>query len=139
MMIEQAKYTEAGFILAVIDGQELTVPDVPGNRHGDMLAAWEAEGNTIAPYEPPAPSTDPHDYPLSPYQFRAMLKIADIEAIIVQAIADIADPAARAVAEAKLDYALSYQRADPLFAMLAPIVGLTDAQIDGLWLQAKDL
>ncbi|MEI5680509.1 MULTISPECIES: hypothetical protein [unclassified Mesorhizobium] len=138
-MIEQAKFTEAGDILAVIGGETVTVPNFPGNRHRDMLAAWEAEGNTIEPYAPPSPSIDPNDYPLSPYQFRAMLKIAGIEGTIIEAIDGIADPAARAVAQAKLDFALSYQRADPLFAVIAPIVGMTDAEIDALWLQAKDL
>ncbi len=138
-MIENATYNEMGAIRAVIDGVELTVPDDMANRHRRMIAEWEASGGVIAPYTAPSPSTDPHDFPLSPYQFRAMLKIAGIEATIIQAISDIADPAERAVAEAKLDYALSYQRGDPLFAMLAPAVGLTGAQIDALWLEAKDL
>ena len=53
-MITSAKYDEQGSILAVIDGQEMTVPDDMGNRHRVMLAEWEADENTIEPYTPPA-------------------------------------------------------------------------------------
>ena len=77
--------------------------------------------------------------PLSPWQFRAMLKMAGLEQSVVTAIAMIPDPAARAVAEAKLEYVLSFQRADPLFAMLGPAVGVTPEQIDTMWMQAAAL
>lgn len=55
-MIESARYTEYGSIIAVIDGVPMTVPDDMGNRHRQMIAEWEALGNTIAPYVPPPPS-----------------------------------------------------------------------------------
>lgn len=50
-------YTESGMIRATIDTGETFVPDVMGNRHRQMIAEWEAEGNTIPPYDPPAAST----------------------------------------------------------------------------------
>lgn len=77
--------------------------------------------------------------PLVPYQFRAMLKIAGVEEAVTAAVAAIPDPAQRAVAEAKVEYALSFQRDDPLFEMLGPAVGLTSARIDELWRQAVAL
>lgn len=49
-------YTESGMIRAEIDGQEVTVPDDAANRHRQMIAEWEAEGNTIPAYSPPPPS-----------------------------------------------------------------------------------
>lgn len=49
-------YTQSGAIEATIDGVRMTVPDDMGNRHRQMVAVWEAEGNTISPYVPPAPS-----------------------------------------------------------------------------------
>ena len=55
-MIESARYTETGSILAVIDGLQMTVPDDMGNRHRQMIAEWEALGNTIEPYTEPAPT-----------------------------------------------------------------------------------
>lgn len=57
-MIESARYTESGSIIAVIDGVQMTVPDDMGNRHRQLLAEWEAEGNTIEPYVPPPPTVD---------------------------------------------------------------------------------
>ena len=50
-------YTESGSIEVTIDDQTAFVPDDPTNRHRQMIAAWEAAGNTIPPYEPPPPST----------------------------------------------------------------------------------
>ncbi|WP_297105114.1 hypothetical protein [uncultured Devosia sp.] len=46
-------YTERGSISATIDGILMTVPDDPTNRHRQMIAEWEAEGNAIPAYEPP--------------------------------------------------------------------------------------
>ena len=54
MEITAARYTESGAILAEIGGAEMTVPDDMENMHRAALAAWEAAGNTIAPYEAPA-------------------------------------------------------------------------------------
>lgn len=55
-MITSAKFTRTGSILAIIDGEELTVPDDPGNRHRILLSEWEAEGNVIQAYSPPPPT-----------------------------------------------------------------------------------
>lgn len=52
-MITQAQYTEFGTIHATIGGVEYSFHDDMANRHRQMLAEWEAEGNTIAPYVPP--------------------------------------------------------------------------------------
>lgn len=58
--MEIHNYTESGSIDATFDGQRMTVPDDLGNRHRQMIAEWEAEGNTIPPYAPPsAPEPDP--------------------------------------------------------------------------------
>jgi len=57
-MIENARYTESGSIVAVIDGVQMTVPDDMANRHRQMIAEWEAEGNAIEPYVPPPPTLE---------------------------------------------------------------------------------
>lgn len=67
-MIESAKFTKYGFINALIDGQEMTVPDDMANRHRIMLAEWEAEGNTIEPYVP-EPVIEPIPDEISRRQF----------------------------------------------------------------------
>lgn len=58
MKISSAKYTKFGFVLAVFDDQEMTIPDDMENGHRIMLAEWEAAGNAIEPYvpEPEAPT-----------------------------------------------------------------------------------
>ena len=43
-------YTSGGSIDATIDGQRWSIPDESTNRHRQMIAEWEAEGNTIPPY-----------------------------------------------------------------------------------------
>jgi hypothetical protein len=57
-MIESVQYDKNGAIVAVIDGKKLFIPDKPGNRHRQMIAEWEAQGNTITPYTPPPPTIE---------------------------------------------------------------------------------
>ena len=53
MNITSAKYTKGfndigtGSIKATIDGQEMSVPLDPANRHYQAIQEWVAEGNTI--------------------------------------------------------------------------------------------
>ncbi len=47
-------YTDSGYISAEFNGVEVFVPDDKGNRHRQLIAEWEAEGNVIPPYSPPA-------------------------------------------------------------------------------------
>jgi len=53
MNITSAKYTKGfndignGSIKATIDGQEMSVPKDPNNRHYQAIQEWVAEGNTI--------------------------------------------------------------------------------------------
>lgn len=57
-MITNAVYDSAGYIVADIDGQTMTIPDDMANRERRKIAAWVAEGNVIAPYVPPAQTPD---------------------------------------------------------------------------------
>lgn len=54
MTIESAIWENETMIRVVVDGEILHVPDDLANRHRQELAVWEAEGNTIEPYSPPA-------------------------------------------------------------------------------------
>lgn len=58
-MMEIHGFTEDGAIDATIMGFRMTVPDDPANRDRLMIAAWEAEGNTIPAYAVP-PATVEH-------------------------------------------------------------------------------
>ena len=112
--------------------------------------ALEALGLEPIPVPEPVvtpPSTDPNDYPLQPFQFFAMLEImgetmdpvVDLEAHIEAVIGAIPDTNSRAVARAKYKHTTSFHRDNPLFAQIAPSIGLTDAQIDTAWMQAKEI
>lgn len=91
------------------------------------------------PPAPPAASTDPNDYPLLPFQFYALLEILGKTDAVNTAIDSISDTTERAIARAKFAHSLSFDRSDPLFTSLAPVVGLTDEAIDTAWMQAKDI
>lgn len=53
MMVGRANYREDGAITAVINGVEMVVPDVPSNRHRQIISEWEADGGEIKPYVRP--------------------------------------------------------------------------------------
>ena len=100
-----------------------------------------ANGVFTAPPAPPVPppSTNPNDYPLRPDQFFAMLDIAGLTASVNAAIDAIPDAKTKAIAKAKLNHTLIFERSNPLFNSLKGAVGMTDAQIDAMWMQAKDI
>ncbi len=97
----------------------------------DVLAVYDLVG--------PYVSTDPNDYPLRPDQFFAMLAIAGLTDAVTAAVAAIPDARQRAIAGAKLNHTDAFHRDNPLFETLKAGVGVTDAQIDAMWMQAKDL
>lgn len=84
-------------------------------------------------------SNDPHDFPLVRWRFFAMLKFLGKEAAVKAELASISDLMERAVAESKVENTQLFHRGDPLIETFAPAVGLSDAQIDAAWLQAKDI
>lgn len=108
----------------------------PANSDVTRIASEDELRDVLAPYGLSGPGAFK---PLLPWQFRAMLDIAGIAETISAAIAAIPDVAQKAVAKSKLEYALAFHRDDPLIAMLAPAVGLSDEQINAMWHQAEKL
>lgn len=134
--IEVHGYTENGSIEATIEGVRWVVPDDPSNRHRQMIAEWEAEGNTIPPYEPPAPTLPP----LTARQFRLGLVMGGITLEQVEAaISSIEDEQDRAVAEIEWEYASQFERNHPLIDQIGAALGLTPEQIDAMWQAALAL
>ena len=130
-------YTAFGSIMRTRDGA--CIPPDPANRDYQEAMAAVAAGDTITAYSAPPPSTNPNDYPLRPDQFFAMLDIAGLTNAVNTAIAAIPDATQRAIAKAKLNHTLIFERSNPLFNSLKGAVGMTDAQIDAMWMQAKDI
>ena len=127
-MIESARYTKSGSIIAVIDGVEMTVPNDMGNRHRQMIAEWEAEGNTIEPYVPPP---EPVPVVVSMFQARAALVAAGLYETV-----DAAMQQAGGVNLIAWEYATEVRRDSPMVQAMAQQLGLTDEQVDQLFRQA---
>jgi hypothetical protein len=130
-------YTENGYIRREADGAY--IPPDPANMDYQAALAHVAAGDTITAYVVSPPSTNPNDYPLLPDQFFAMLDIAGLTASINAALDAISDPKTKAIAKAKFNHTLVFERSNPLFETLKAGVGVTDAQIDAMWMQAKDI
>lgn len=113
-------YTQLGSIDATIDGIRMTVPDDMGNRHRRMIAEWEAEGNTIQPYEPPAPG---------PYQLFRSTFVARMDPDEAEALesAMLAEGAKLRLLYQSVDYFMSN---DILFDVLHMTVAMT-LSVDG--------
>ncbi|MFQ0815391.1 hypothetical protein AVM02_02510 [Brucella anthropi] len=136
-MIESARYSEQGSILAIIDGEEMTVPDDMANRHRAMLAEWEAEGNIISPYVEPAltPEEKRERMPnLTARQLRlGLLHLGKLDGVSI-AISALPEPE-KSQAQIEWDFASEFRRLHPLIVQLIPILGLTDEQVDPVWEQ----
>ncbi|MEN5298365.1 hypothetical protein ABE530_08420 [Brucella sp. TWI559] len=129
-MVESAKFTSTGLILAIIDGLEMTVPDDMNNRFRVMIAAWEAEGNTINPYvAPPIPLPN-----LSARQLRLGLLSLSKLAAVDTAINQLPEPA-KSEAKIEWEFASTFRRDHPLIIQLIPILGLNDGQVDAVWME----
>lgn len=137
MNITNAKYTEQGSIIAIIDDLELTVPDDMNNRHRIMLADWEAAGNAIETYIEPV--LTPEELraqmpPISKRQLRLTLvrngiSLSELDA----AIMSMGD-------EAIIEWqdASEYRRLHPLLNQVAAHLNLTQDQIDTMWQEALE-
>lgn len=133
-------YNAFGSIDATIDGTLLSVPDDPGNRHRQMVAEWEAQGNVIPPFvpQPVAPA------PITRRQMLLGLLSIDITEVMVEAeIATICDPVADPTEHAALMIewraAGMIERDHPLVADLAIAFELPAEQVDALWIWASTL
>lgn len=104
----------------------------------DAIGSAPTQADLDAFFSPPA-SISPMDYPLQPYQFFSMLDIAGLTPKVSAAIAAMPDPTQRIIASNKLAHTAVFTRDDPLFETLKSAVGVTDVQIDAMWMQAKDL
>ena len=124
-------YTEQGLIDATIEGIRMTVPDAPGNRHRQQIAEWEAAGNAIPAYTPP--NVTPFG-PLKPYQFWGAVRATGHEQDLADWVAAIADPVQRGIASAMLEFSLEFRRDHPLIEAARVHLGMTEIELDDLWL-----
>lgn len=146
-MIESATYTESGSIVAVIDGQQMNVPDDMGNRHRVMIAEWEAEGNVIESYTEPTFTIEQKRSLMpvkTPREFRVILIDEGVltDAVpdeVTLAIQQIPFDKERTKALNAWQNMTEARRDDPYIDMIGAMFGYTPEQIDELWLSATSL
>lgn len=127
--MQYGTYTKDGMIIRASDNA--CIPPDPANRDYQAALAAVASGDTIATYVAP-PATLPD---LQPYQFRAMLTLSGHQAALDAFVAGLPDPN-KTIAQAKLDYSLTFQRDNSLVLAAQQALGIDDATMDTLWTQA---
>lgn len=129
-------YTATGSIDATIDGTRMSVPDNMGNRHRQMVAEWEAEGNTIPAYAPPpAPF---QDIPRPSFLFM-MSKMGITETLVEGLIGQMPEGDARDLALIVFKNQQTFKRDNSLLNTLTAAAGLTSEQVDTAWRAAEQL
>lgn len=105
---------------------------------GVRITITQAEYDAL--FTPPAPpSTDPADYPLAPWQFKAMVTYLGKDADIRNAINAISDPLQKAVALSRYENATSYRHNDPFLQSMRVAIGMSEADLSAAWMLAKDM
>jgi hypothetical protein len=124
-------YINEGHIAAVFNGILEQVPDDPHNSYRQMIAEWEAAGNVIPSYEPP-PASIP---PLPRLAFwLAAAEIGVTKAGIRAHIDAMPEGVEKFQALAYLEEAQVYRREDPLLIQMAAVEGITEPELDALWI-----
>lgn len=102
----------------------------------DLVLAWENGKKVIRPpiegepnYVPPVPDE------VSRFQAKAALATAGLLASVETAVAASAD----AFLQLAWSEALVFKRNSPAIAAIASVIGMTDAEIDALFIQAKEI
>lgn len=128
-------YTSIGSISATIEGDLWDVPDDMSSRFRQMIAEWEAEGNTIPPYV--APEVPEVFEPITRRQLRLTLVRNGISlAAVDAAIASMPDGIEKQEAQIEWADASTFNRDHPTLLLIASGLGLTEAQIDAMWAEA---
>lgn len=106
-------------------------PAVPDGKVVTGSHAERIDGAVTLVYD----LTDAPPPELAPYQFRAMLALSGKQADLDAYIAALPDPQ-KTIAQAKLDYSLTFRRDNDLVLAAQQALGLTDAELDAMWAQA---
>lgn len=131
MSLEVLGFEANGMIGLAVDGEFVLVPDDLANRHRQMIAEWEAQGNTVPPYVPPEPN---RFQPLKPYQFWGAVRATGHEIDLNAWVDTIADPVQKGIASAMLEFSLEFRRDHPLIEAARVHLGMTETELNDLWL-----
>ena len=99
-------------------------------QYEDLIAEVEAT------YVPPAPETVYVPQQVTRAQGKAALIIQGLWGAALDYVAAIQDPTQRALADVALNDTLTWERSSPFLNAAAAGVGMTDEQLDALFIQA---
>jgi len=123
--------TDGGYTIT-IDGQDMSVPNDPGNRHFQMVQDAIAGGATVivptVPTDADLLATERAGMVVSRFQAKAALMAAGHLPAVETVIA-----AADAITKLAWAEAVEMRRTSPMIAGLAGAVGLSDTDLDDLF------
>ena len=91
-----------------------------------------ADGNFSDPYVPPPPAS--LYLPLKPYQFWGAVRATGHEIDLHTWVDTIADPVQKGIASAMLEFSLEFRRDHPLIEAARIHLGMTETELNDLWL-----
>lgn len=120
-------------VVRIADGASFE--PVASNSDGAAYLAWVGAGNTPTPYTPP-PTPVPTDITMR--QARLVLLGAGLLASVDTAIAAMPEPQ-KSAAHIEWEYSNAVQRHNGFVSALGTAIGLTEAQIDALFIAGAKL
>lgn len=126
----------------ILADDDFELPDraiVSLNDNSPVAIGWTYDGEDFSAPHEPAPSTDPADFPLLPWQFKALVIYLGVDAQIRTAISKVPDAMQRAATLSRYENSGIYRFDDPLVNSLRVAIGMPVEQLEAAWLQAKDL
>lgn len=135
MDFQNARFADASLamILVDVDGLAMTIPADPGNRHYLALAA---SGAPVAVPSVSSPEPVMFATAVSPFQARIALYEAGL---LHQVEALMAHPDTPQAAKIAWEYATVIDRNSAFIQSLGPALGLTEENIDALFLAASQV
>jgi hypothetical protein len=116
--------------LVLPNGDQVAAAALNTSYSGYPLIRWDME--------PPAPSTDPADYPLTARQIRLGLIRNGVSLAVVQTAIDNLPSPARDEAQVYWEFSAEVHWEHPMTQSLMALVGITPAQAEEMWFAAKD-